>query len=491
MTITLSKSEIRASLRIGAEQSAKLQLPDPWQWQDLSTQEHQTQIAVETRVRESRTPHRSHVFRWPKEGDGYRPLAALDPLDQIIYRSLVGRMVVPVTANLDPDAVLSSQIRAQPPAWELESWGIPIAERRGRGLELIARHPILGLIDVQNYYPNVQLATLAETLASLPIDEATTNYTVDWIGELQEVSGVAGIPTGHDPSRILGDAVLIPCDTALTALGHPFMRYVDDTWFFVDTEEQYEIVIRAYEHVASELGLVLHPTKTRPLSGLEARNEIHKVAIVYFGDALNDPGPGLRAGQQLFEESLEDPVRNKSELRRALRTLTDHRSPYPLETLRANPDLLRVAPLQWVKYMSALIDAKKTRQLLDDDWVLEQITQEVTKETGYRNLLFIQVGARMKLDKQRGTTVFELATCDGPWNGPLRVWGAYAWGRSGAFKPNKAVEQFEAHGDYSTRRAFAMTLDRERNNPKLSRWTREIRVTHSDFEPTACWLEAA
>ena len=447
---------------------------------------------METRVHESRTPHRSHVFRWPKEGDGYRPLASLDPLDQIIYRSLVGRMVVPVTANLDPDGVLSSRIRAHPPAWEFEPWGIPIAERRGRGLELIGRHPILGLIDIQNFYPSVKLATLAETLASLPIDEPTTSYTVSWIGELQEVSGVTGIPTGHDPSRILGDAVLIPCDTALMGSGHPYMRYVDDTWFFVDTEEQYETVIRAYENIASGLGLILHPTKTRALSGLDALNEIQRMAIAYFGDVLNDPGPdGHRAGLQLFEESLENPVRNKSELRRALRTLTNHRSPYPLEILQANQGLLRVAPLQWVKYLSALVDAKKTRQLLDDDWVLEQITQEVTKETGYRNLLFIQVGARMKLDKQRGTTVFELATCDGPWNGPLRVWGAYAWGRSGAFKPNKAVEQFEAHGDYATRRAFAMTLDRERSNPKLPRWTREIRVTHSDFEPTACWLEAA
>lgn len=492
MPAVLTSGEIRAAINVGASLAGDVELADPVAWVDLAAAPAATADVVRSRLDSGRTPHRGQVFRWPKEAGGYRPMAWLDPLDQLVYRATVGRLVQPVAASVDRESVLSARVVASPPRWRLEAWGKPIGERRRRGRDLIAAHPILGLMDVKDFFPSVRRKALEDTIGTLPIHGPTFEFVLDWLDELHEVSGIKGLPTGHQPSQVMANGLLAPCDDLLSSLGVPFMRYVDDTWFFVEHPDEFFAIQEAYGRQLSELGLRLHPTKTTWLAGADARNEIERFAIEYLEDALGESGPvALAAGLDLFEYALEEPVERKSELRRSLRALAGHRHARPVEALRADRDLLRVAPRHWAKYLGSMMANRPSRRVVGDDWLIDQVTREVTKDDSYSNLIYLQVASKVNLSRGLGRKVFDLATNEGGWSSPVRVWAAHLWGRSDAYNPNNAVEQVEERGDYSTKRAFALTLDAKRSDPKMDRWLRRIRLANDELEPTASWLQAA
>jgi hypothetical protein len=488
----LTSAEIRSSLNV-YEADAGGDIGDPFRWCDFAARPDATVAIVQRRLTEQRTPRHGHVFRWPKEkGAEYRPMAWLDPIDQLTYRASVGRLVPPVAAALDVDSVMSFRLARRHYGWELENWrrGNPV--RQARSKELLKTHPVMGAMDIQNFYPTVRRPALEGILGQLPVPERTLGFVLDWLDELETVSTIRGLPTGHDASSVLAHGLLIPLDTMLSRLRVPFVRWVDDTWFFVDDLSEYGAIVEAYGRALSLLGLVLHPTKTQPYVGFEALHVIENSAIQYLGEALNDPGPeGLAAGMELFEFAMAAPEERKTELRKALTTLSKHRHLMPLEALRNNTDLLRLGIAQWVIYLRALLSQKNTRHAVGDDWLLDQITRDVTQDHGYTNLCFLRASAEIQLAKSSGSRIFDLACSDGAWSSPIRVWAAHNWGRSQDFSHGKALEQVEEQGEYSTRRAFACTLGARRGDRRMATWTKRIRRAEPELEPTAAWLEVA
>jgi hypothetical protein len=83
MPEVLTKAEIRASLVVGGRLASEGEMPDPVGWVDLTSRPDETVAAVVERLAKGRTPRRGQVFRWPKEKGGYRPMAWIDPLDQL------------------------------------------------------------------------------------------------------------------------------------------------------------------------------------------------------------------------------------------------------------------------------------------------------------------------------------------------------------------------------------------------------------------------
>jgi len=80
----------------------------------------------------------------------------------------------------------------------------------------------MGVMDVQDFFPTVGRPALEDTVGALPVHETTFAYTLDWLDELDRVSGIRGLPTGYEPSQMLANGVLMPCDGLLTRLGVPF-----------------------------------------------------------------------------------------------------------------------------------------------------------------------------------------------------------------------------------------------------------------------------
>lgn len=136
------------------------EMADPMSWADLRAQPEATVATVAARVASGRTPRRGQVFPWPKEKGGYRPMAWLDPLDQLAYRGAVGRLVAPIVASVDGSAVLSARVSCQPPRWELEPWRRGVAERRLRAAQMLDDHAVMGVMDVKNFFPSVTRAAL-------------------------------------------------------------------------------------------------------------------------------------------------------------------------------------------------------------------------------------------------------------------------------------------------------------------------------------------
>src|SRR5690606_15143992 len=128
-----------------------------------------TVAVLARRLEEGRSPRGGEVFRWPKEKGGYRPMAWLDPFDQLAYHGVVGRFAPAVAASIDHDHVLSTRVVGPPPRWQLEHYGKGQAERTKRGLLLLERHPLLGLLDIKRFFPSVRRPALESTLGALPL----------------------------------------------------------------------------------------------------------------------------------------------------------------------------------------------------------------------------------------------------------------------------------------------------------------------------------
>lgn len=492
LTPTLTSAEVRASIQVLAGEK-RPDIGDPFQWQDFTSASNDAIAVIQRRLVDGRTPRRGQVFRWPKEkGKEYRPMAWLDPVDQVIYRAAVGRVVHQIAAAVDTESVMSFKLSRRRTGWEMEHWAGRHPARRKRAKELLEQHPLMGAIDVKGFYPSVRRQALETVFERLSVSGSTADFLLGWLDSLDSLSGIRGLPTGPDASGVLAHAVLIPLDMMLNKLGVPYVRWVDDTWFFVDDHFEYEAIIEAYSRELGFLGLELHPNKTVPYVGGEALEVIESSAIQYFADVLDDMGSeGLAGALRLFEFAMEAPADRKSELRRSLTALTKHRDLVPLRELKENTDLLRLGIPNWVSYMRNLLANKDTRRAVGDDWLLEQITSPVTKDHGYSNLCFLWASSHIQLKKEAGQKVFDLACSDGGWSAPVRVWAAHNWGRSEDFSPGMAVEQVEERGEYSTRRAFACTLALRRGSSQMPALVQRIRRAEPELAPTAAWLEAA
>lgn len=486
----LTRAEIGGSIATGAELADRGSMPDPREWEDLSTARNATIAVIKRRLLEGRTPLVSRVFRWPKETGDWRQMVWLDPLDQIVYRSIVGRLIPGIQDQVDSDVVFSSRLETQPPNWRLD-WSAQTKARRQRGLELLERLPVLGLIDVKNFFPSVKFEVLGRVLGTLPLDDRTFEFLVGWLRQLEKTYNVPGIPTGHDPSRILADGVLLDCDRVLADMGAPFIRYVDDTWCFLQRADDFDDVVSAYEETLTTLGLEIQPEKTMPLTGYDATDHIHNQAIAYFGDQLATPGPeGLKASLDLFDHAIEGLPHSKAALRRAINSLGSHGHLKPLHALRDDLDLLRYAPDEYARFMRTLSYRKDTRKALDDDWMVEQAQQHGnSRNEMYKTLIFLRAMSSLQLTPERGEKIGNLIQSSDGWLAPVRVWSSHVWGASEAYKPDEAVELLETSGDYSTRRSLALTLDNRRGHTNQKKWVNRIRRLDPDLEPTARWLE--
>jgi hypothetical protein len=296
-------------------------------WKDLASRPDAAAAAIHRRMQDDRSPARAQLFPWPKDSGSSRPMVWLDPLDQALYHAVVGRFVAPVESRIDRRRVLSARpVRARR-SWALEPFSIAIGERRTRALGLLNSQPhgTLGLLDVRDYYPSVSVALLTSALGDLPLADMSLEYLVGWLRRLHDHSDVKGLPIGPDGSSILGNVLLSGADDCIAALQHEFLRYMDDTWVFLEDVFGFTTVRAAYESYCRGLGLALNDEKTRPVTGMSRYDVVTNAAIDYFSEALSSGDEmGLAAARSLFEYAAEQPVERKTELRRSLTELTKH-----------------------------------------------------------------------------------------------------------------------------------------------------------------------
>lgn len=346
------------------------------------------------------------------------------------------------------------------------------------------------MLDVQNFYPSVRRPALETAIGSLSVPSRTFEGLLDWFDHLAG-RGVEGLPTGHDPSRVLANGLLMRGDMVFTLGGVPYVRYVDDTWSFVHTPDRFLDLVDEYETTLQRLDLTLNRDKTQWYTGDEAIDVMTNLALAYVIDVMRVGGPeGRAAALDLFEHALEDPGNEKSALRYAIDKLGGWQDPRPLHALQDDIELLRYAPDQWISYLRTMRDNKKTRHLVSDDWLVTQAVEAGSEDHLYRRIIFLRAVGVRRLSKELGREVLDLATTDGTRTEPARVWAADVWGKSEAYRPGKAIDVVEDRGGYSTKRAFAMTLTTSRGTKHFPKYIDQLRRLDHELEPTVAWLEA-
>jgi hypothetical protein len=494
--VPITRVEVEACLAVAADLDPHGDLPDPIQWLDLTSQPEHVVDTVWRRFSEGQTPGNVQVFEWPKDRHGWRPMATMDPFDQIAYRALVGRNVKPIAASVDTSVVLSSRLVASPPRWRVEPHHVPVGQRRERGLQLFEQHGVLATLDIRDYYPSVGREGLEVVLGRLELASDSFEALLEWLDLLHTTSTVSGLPIGPGGSEILGNALLRPGDAALAAGGLPFLRYMDDTWVFLRGGDQFPDVFAAYQEAVSAepLGFVCHPVKCKVLDPFAARETIQRSAIQYAQASFTDPDQDDHdTALELFEFAMASPDQRAPEFRAALGKLTAPKAPEVFRHLVDDPTLLALAPGHWCRFVRSLLGDRRAAKATDaPDWLIEQATRELSTHDAWTAAVLLHAAASvLRPSKEDGDALFAAARAAEGWAEPVQAGAAYLWGRTQAYKPDTAVEATEAAPTFASKRGYAVTLDSRRDNKKMPTWVDGIRRSDPDLTATAKWLLAA
>ena len=256
---------------------------------------------------------------------------------------------------------------------------------------------------------------------------------------------------------MLGNVVMLAVDEALAGhvLGH--VRYMDDSWLYLRSEDDWPEVYDIYRASASTLGLEANTSKvafhSKDSGAAEDAMQHGHIAYLLSGAA------GYRTPQMAAED-------------------------IQLQLDREEPDWALIG-----FHLGSLRYHKSIK--IDHDWLIERITASHTTRSLAGQLQACRVASRLRLNKEHGQRLEELAVDNGlRRHTPLQAWAARAWGHSKAHRPGRAVDYACHYGDFTVRRAFALTIQPDSSNPsKRSCWRRKMRSVDPDLAPTLARLQ--
>jgi hypothetical protein len=331
----------------------------------------------------------------------------------------------------------------------------------------------LATLDVENFFYDVTPTVVARVLAPVRGPGQTKSFLIDWLSRTSAASGSGGLPVGHQPSSVLGNYLLVPADPAVNA-ANAWLRYMDDTWTFIEREDHADAIYGAYSQSLAHLRLRVNDSKFKVYDTIEAQEVVRSSLNDYLDSSLHDPDVGSEDARALFEFAIENPYGQRRELRRALTVLRKRQDTYAVPLLQQAPGLLGPAPEHWDRYLRTVV-AGAGRNALDLDWVAEGLVAPRSGHPDVERLVFLRVLAAGQPSKARGRELADMAV-DARMPAPVRVAAAAAWGRSKGSKRDRAVDAALAAPDFPTRRAFAATL---KQRPVMRAFAR-----HSiDFDP--------
>ena len=165
-------------------------------------------------------------------------------------------------------------------------------------------------------------------------------------------------------------------------------------------------------------------------------------------------------------------------------------NPRGLQVLHDYSSIWDQVPTSVGHYLMAVANDKQSRRKIDTDWLIGQATGPHSRRSLTGQLHACRVASRLRLSKEHGKRLEDLATNTSlRQHPPLRAWAARAWGSSKAHSPKRAVEYACHFGDFSVRRAFALTVEPTSSTPSnRSCWRRKLRSVDPDLEPTLARL---
>ena len=489
-----TREEVTANLLAGAAWAGQRDLPDVDAWADFNAAPDMVHERLVSRLREDRCPSLAGAFPLPKLGkDEVRKMAWLNPYDEVYLRIIVGRAATAIDAALGPD-VFSYRLQDDAPGWSVQDVKRAFELRRERGEALLAdrRCNAMAVSDMRHYYPSVVPEALTGALDRVAAPRGAVRLIGRFLGELGAIGGPRGLPVGPEACGLLGNIVMLAVDEAVAnyVLGH--IRYMDDSWLYLRSEDDWPRVYDIYRAAASTLGLEANTSKVAIHSkdNGDARDAMQHEQIAY----LLSGAAGYRTPQMTAEDIRSQLDREEPDwalIGFHLGSLRHHRSTYGLSILYDDSTILYEMPRNTGHYLTSLAADKQIRNKIDHDWLIERVTAPHTARSLAGQLQACRVASRLRLNKEHGNRLEELATDHQlRRHTPLQVWAARAWGSSKAYSPGRAVDYACHYGDFTVRRAFALTIHPDSSTPsKRSCWRRKMRSVDPDLAPTLVRLQ--
>lgn len=207
----------------------------------------------------------------PKNRATVRVVSLLHPVDLLIYTALTLVVVADLESNRIPvrrrrvfsyraDLRANNRLYGARSSFSLFQDRLKErADRAGTGYVCIA--------DIADFFPRIYQHRLENVIESCSTSERGRDVArvlvKKLIGNLSG-SNSYGIPVGPYASRVLAEAVLIEVDSYLISERLDFVRWVDDYYFFTNTEQQaQQILISLAQKLYERHGLTLSALKTK------------------------------------------------------------------------------------------------------------------------------------------------------------------------------------------------------------------------------------
>jgi hypothetical protein len=216
-------------------------------------------------------PHRTLIA--PKARYGFRVVTQLDPLDFLVFASLVRDVAEDIEARRAPIGrgfVFSYRVKLAPNG-QLFNADVGYEDFRRAADDALKdkTYTHVAVADIADFYHRIYAHRLENAL------NATTSKNGHVRAIMRMLSGwngteTFGIPVGNQPSRVLAEAALIDVDEAMLAEGALFVRYNDDYRIFSRSHaEAYRRLAFLADVLYRNHGLTLQLQKTSVLTVTE------------------------------------------------------------------------------------------------------------------------------------------------------------------------------------------------------------------------------
>ena len=244
-----------------------------------------------------------NIFDWPtrparallspKAKYGFRTITQLDPLDFIIYSSLIYEIADNLESRRVPiqeERVFSYRVNTTQDGqlFDPDIGYRQFLEKCRRKVSEVSDDIFVAVTDISDFYSRIYHHRLENALRTAT---TKTNHISSLMRLLSGWNGTEtfGIPVGCAPSRILAEITICDIDEALLANGIDFIRFNDDYRIFSSSKaEAYQHISFLAETLFRNHGLSLQQHKTTVLSVGEFENQFLATPLDREMDSLYD-----------------------------------------------------------------------------------------------------------------------------------------------------------------------------------------------------------
>lgn len=464
------------SLSAGRVFAKDCDLPDPLDLADYERRPDLLAAAAQRRHADGWLHGHPRVMDYPKPSGGLRRMTRLDPIADVIYRQLVGRVVAADGALFD--GVHNTRVESVPGGWR----SVPWRKARSRYEEDLKRKREADQgavkLDVREHYDTVSPALVMLVLNSAGIPSGAVGEMAAWLRALDEIPGCgSGLPTGPEGSAVLGTLALLPLDRALARDGYDLVRWSDDYVVPVSGPEDLELVIALAQANLERNGQRLNLGKCVYLGPGEGPGAVSQIDI---GEHLVDPGSELEVLAWMEEPQ------GVTQTLGLLRRDGDSRG---VGTLKAHRWILERFPRQSAAYLRSVSED------VEWEWVLDAVLSPTTPENAAAQLHLQRAVPRQVWGPEEAKRLFAMGwELDRRKFSPLANQCFATAGRSGeraSVRQRRALEAAVELSDLDAQRGLLRAFERSGGVSRSSRiGLTHLRRTSPELAAATDWAAA-